>query len=256
MRTVSFLSAASIAVLVALAPAQAQQPGEPINPSLTPAPTGEGGPASAYAWAGGWFSNHYAGGYAGIMKALNDSDDLWSDGFSFRVDGSGGSYTYDSMGFNNINVDTYDVDAMIGYRAKVNKGMFSIYVGPTYQSHDNPDPAADIRGSEFGAKVLADISGPLADNLDGYAQGSFSTAFSTYSLTGRLLWHVSDTVWLGPQATLFGNNAPYSESTFGPYLKFNTNFGEIGVAAGYRHAYTSGHSDGYFATIYLGLPIQ
>ena len=31
---------------------------------------------------------------------------------------------------------------------------------------------------------------------------------------------------------------------------------EIGVAAGYRHVYTSGNSDGYFATIYLGLPIQ
>ncbi len=145
---------------------------------------------------------------------------------------------------------------MLGYREKVAKGTFSIYAGPSYAFHQNPDPAAGIRGTEWGGKVLAEYSAQLDMDLDGNMQGSYSTAFDTYSVAGRLLYRVSDTALIGPQVTLFGDNAPYQESTFGPFLKINTAFGEIGFSAGYRHVYTSGNSDGYFASAYLGLPIE
>lgn len=228
-----------------------------MSQSLAPAVTeGEYGSASAYAWAGIWFSNHYVGGYGGAIKALNETDDLWSDGWVLRFDVSGGDYRYDSIGFTDIRVGTLDTDVMVGYRKKIDKGTFSAYIGPSYAFHHNPDPAADIHGTEFGARILADYVAPLDDGVDGYVQGSYSTAFSTYSLAGRLLFRVSDTVWIGPQATLFGNNAPYQESTFGPVLKINTNFGEIGFSGGYRHVFTSGNPDGYFASAYLGLPIE
>lgn len=258
MRVFSVFSMALLASVAVIGPVRAQSTmDEPVSPSLSPAVTnGEAGAASAYAWAGIWFSNHYRGGYIGAMKSLNATDDLWADGFVLRVDASGGSYRYNSVGFTNIRVGTLNSDVMIGYRKKVGKGAFSAYVGPSYAFHQNPDPAADIRGTEFGAKFLADLSGPLDDDLDGRLQGSYSTTFSTYSIAGQLMFHVSDAVWIGPQATLYGNNAPYQESTIGPNLKFNTGFGEIGFAGGYRHVYTSGHSDGYFASVYLGLPIE
>ena len=257
MRISSVLSMALVASAALLGAAQAQSSGEPVSQSLAPAVTeGEYGSASAYAWAGIWFSNHYVGGYGGAIKALNETDDLWSDGWVLRFDVSGGDYRYDSIGFTDIRVGTLDTDVMVGYRKKIDKGTFSAYIGPSYAFHHNPDPAADIHGTEFGARILADYVAPLDDGVDGYVQGSYSTAFSTYSLAGRLLFRVSDTVWIGPQATLFGNNAPYQESTFGPVLKINTNFGEIGFSGGYRHVFTSGNPDGYFASAYLGLPIE
>ena len=60
---------------------------------------------------------------------------------------------------------------------------------------------------------------------------------------------------INTQATLFGNEAPYRESTFGAVMKVNAKFGEVGLSGGYRHVYTSGHSDGYFASAYVGIPI-
>ncbi|WP_214625345.1 cellulose biosynthesis protein BcsS [Sphingobium nicotianae] len=235
--------------------ALAQSTGETVNPSLPPvAAKTEAGTVSTYAWAGTWFSDHYLGGYLGAMKSLNATGDLWTDGFVLRGDVSGGSYRYDSTGFVNVRVGTLDSDVMLGYRKNVGKGAFSAYVGPSYAFHHNPDPAAALRGDEFGAKFLAEYSGSLAQNLEGSLQGSYRTTFSTYSLTGRLLYRVSDSAWIGPQATLFGNDSPFRESTFGGVLKINTKFGEIGVSGGYRHVYTSGNSDGYFASAYLGIP--
>lgn len=258
MRFSSLLSMALCVFAALIGSAQAQSSSEqPVTPSLTPGLTqGEAGPASAYAWAGLWFSNHYVGGYGGAIKALNETDDLWSDGWVLRFDASGGSYRYDSVGFSDIRVGTLDADVMVGYRNKVGKGTFSAYIGPSYAFHHNPDPAADIRGTEFGVKILADYSGSVDEDLDGYVQGSYSTTFSTYAFAGRLLYRVSDAVWLGPQITLYGNNAPYQESTFGPYIRVNTGFGELGFSGGYRHVYTSGHPDGYFASVVLGFPIE
>jgi hypothetical protein len=257
MRTLSAVSIAIVACAAFAGAAQAQSGAEPVSPSVAPTVfQGEPGSASAYAWAGTWFSNHYLGGYVGAMKALNETDDLWSDGFVVRFDASGGSYSYNATGFRNVDVGTLDADVMLGYRKRTGSGTFSIYAGPSYAFHQNPDHAADIRGTQWGAKFLAQYSAQLRDDLSGDIQGSYSTAFDTYSVAGQLLYRVSDQVWLGPQVTLYGNNAPYQESTFGPLMKIMTTFGEIGFSAGYRHVYTSGNPDGYFASVYVGMPIE
>lgn len=257
MRIFLFLSTAFFTATAFIVSAQAQSTEQPVNPSLTPTVTrGEAGPASAYAWAGLWFSNHYVGGYVGAIKALNETDDLWSNGWVLRFDASGGSYSYTSTGYNDLRIGTLDSDIMLGYRQKVGKGNFSAYLGPSYAFHQNPDPAADIRGTEFGMKIIADYTEPLDEDFEGYLQGSYNTAFSTYAFAARALYRASNTVSVGPQATLFGNKAPYQESTFGPYVKITTDFGEFGISGGYRHVYTSGNSDGYFASIYFGLPIE
>jgi hypothetical protein len=258
MRPISVLSTAFLGLVIWTAPAAAQTAAQPGSPAVTPTITrGEAGPASAYVWGGLWFSNHYLGGYVGGLKSLNETGDLWSDGWVLRADASGGRYTYSNLpGFRNIDVGTLDSDIMIGYRTKAAKGTFAFYAGPSYAFHQNPDPAADLRGTEFGAKFLAEYSGPLSDDLEGYAQASYNTSYSTYSMAGRVLHRFSDNVWAGGQATLYGNKAPYTESTFGPYVKIITSFGEVGISGGYRHVYTSGGSDGYFASIYVGLPLE
>lgn len=254
----SFTSyAAFVAGLAAAGIAHAQTSGEPASSSVSPSvPAAEGAPPAAYVWAGGWFSNHYAGGYAGGMKALNKDNSLWDDGFVVRLDVSGGRYTYNAPGFLDKNIGTVDADVMLGYRNNTDKGTFGVYVGPAYLTHDNSDPAASIRGSKTGAAVLAEYSNTINKNLEVYLQGRFATPFSTYSTTGRVLYKIADDVWLGPQVTLNGNDAPYKELTAGPFLKFNTHFGEIGFTGGYRHPMKSGNADGYFASVYFAVPIR
>ncbi len=257
MRIFPLLSMMLFTTAALIGPVRAQSTEQPVNPSLTPTVTrGDAGAASVYAWAGLWFSNHYVGGYIGAIKALNEADDLWSDGWVLRFDASGGSYSYNSIGYNDLRIGTLDSDVMLGYRQKIDKGTFAAYIGPSYAFHQNPDPAADIRGTEFGVKIMADYSAPLDEDFRGNLQGSYTTTFSTYAFAGRLVYRISDMVSVGPQATVFGNNAPYQESTFGPYMGINMGFGELGISGGYRHVYTSGNSDGYFASIYFGLPIE
>ena len=201
MRSFFTLSMTLCLSVIFTVPAHAQSTGESVNPSLPPVPTqADSGAASAYIWAGTWFSDQYFGGYAGGMKSLNATDDLWADGFVLRADVSGGRYRYDSPGFVNIRVGTLDADVMLGYRKNVGKGAFSAFVGPSYAFHHNPDPVADLRGDEFGAKFLAEYSGLLDPKLEGTLQGSYRTTYSTYAVTARMLYRASDTVWIGPQA--------------------------------------------------------
>lgn len=258
MRKIAMIPMAALNVAALMAPLHAQSREQnPVSTAATPViPVGEGGPAPAYAWAGTWFSNNYLGGYVGGMAALNEEHDLWSDGAVLRADLSAGRYEYNSAGFIDRHVRTIDAALLIGYRKKIGKGGVAIYAGPSYIEHHNPDPAADLRGDRFGGKVLAEYTTPIGQNFEWTLQGSFNTAYDTFSLAGRVVYHVSDSVWAGGQATLFGNEAPYRESTFGPLLKVNTSFGEVGFSGGYRHVYTSGHRDGYYASVYLGLPIN
>jgi hypothetical protein len=254
----SFTSyAALIAGLAVAGIAHAQASGEPASSSLSPSvPAVEGAPPAAYVWAGTWFSNNYVGGYGGVMKALNHDDSLWDDGFVVRLDASGGHYTYNAPGFSNVSVGTVDADVMLGYRKNTDAGNIGAYVGPSYLTHDNPDRAASIRGSQVGAAFLTEYANTFNKNLEVYLQGRFSTPFSTYSAAGRVLYKVVGDVWVGPEMTLYGNDSPYQEITVGPFVKLNTHFGEVGVSGGYRHPFKAGNADGYFASVYFSLPIR
>jgi len=255
---ISFTScAALIAGLAVTGIAHAQTSTGPASSSLSPSvPVVEGAPPSAYAWAGAWFSNHYAGGYGGAMKALNRDNSLWDDGFVVRLDASGGHYNYYTAGLSNVNVSTVDADVMLGYRKNTDIGNISAYVGPSYLTHNNPDPAAPIHGSKVGATFLAEYNNTVNKNLEFYLQGRFATPFSTYSAAGRVLYKVAGDVWLGPEVTLYGNNAPYQEISVGPFLKVNTHFGEVGFSGGYRHPVRAGNADGYFASVYFAVPLH
>jgi hypothetical protein len=249
--------AAFVGALAVAGVAHAQASGEPASPSLSPSvPVVEGAPPSAYVWAGAWFSNHYAGGYGGVLKALNRDSSLWDDGFVVRLDVSGGRYTYNTPGLSNVNVGTVDADVMLGYRKNTAIGNIGAYVGPSYVAHNNPDPAASIRGSKVGATFRAEYANTTNKNLEFHLQGRFSTPFSTYSADAQVLYKISGDVWLGPEVTLYGNNAPYQEISVGPFLKVNTHFGEVGVSGGYRHPVRAGNADGYFASVYFAVPIH
>lgn len=247
----------AIAFMIAVASGSAYaQTGSPSS-----APGGSGAPPLAYVWAGTWFSNHYDGGYVGGMTSLGNNN-LWGDGFVVRLDASGGQYNYPLGNGNTQNVPMYDASVMLGYRKRLdNASTLTVFFGPSVETHQNSDPNAAISGTEAGARVFVDYSNKLNANTEFDLQGGYASPFASYNTTARLIFQVAPKLWVGPQATLYGNRSPYQEETFGGYLKYAADFGDVGFSAGYRHpSITTAGSltkgDGYFASVYLGVPIK
>jgi hypothetical protein len=253
------LYAPAVALAAAMAlggAAHAQGNQEPTSPAVTPAvPVTEGAAPSGYAWAGGWFSNHYSGGYAGVLKALNADKSLYDDGFAVRGDISGGSYTYNAPGFVDRSVNVVDADVMAGYRHSTGIGNFSGYVGLAYVDHDNPDPSAQLRGSKTGLGLIGEYQNNPDKDTQVYVQARYASPFETWSGSARVLWKVTEKVWVGPQVAVYRNKT-YDEVSGGPFLKVDTGRGELGFSAGYRHPTKSGNADGYYATAYFALPLR
>lgn len=249
-------SAALIAGLALTGAAHAQGVEAAGNTSLAPAvPVTEGAPAEGYAWGGGWVSNHYDGGYAGLMEALNSQHSLWEDGAVLRADLSAGRYSYSAPGFVDKHVELFDGDVAVGYRKATASGTFGGYVGVAHISHHNNDPAASIRGSKTGVALLGEYSNTINKKFEVDLQGRYASPFSTASVSGQALWKMGDYAWVGPQVS-FVRNDSYKEMTVGPLVKVRTSFGEVGLSGGYRHALKSNGSDGYFASVYLAVPFH
>ena len=202
-------------------------------------------------WAGTGFANHFWGVYTGAVWAQNETKNLWIDGTLLRFDFAGGAYSYNSTAFPNTRVPTYAFDFLFGYRKKIGEGLLTGYIGPVYEEQDNPDPAASIRGGTGGVRGILEYSATIASNYQVYSQASYSTPFKTYYALGRVGFRPMASVWIGPEAQIFGIAGPYRESRVGGYLTFETALGEITFNGGYAHPLTVG-PDGYYAGIYLG----
>ena len=249
-----------------------------------PAPSGS-------PWLEGWTgfggTNNWYGGWAGFNYAFNHN--VWSDGLLLRAEGGAGHYDYPTTalpgGVSNV---TYDVGALLlGWR-RVLPGFIgqtttlSGYVGAEVQDHNNSDPTAAVRGTQWGVKFVGEMYTRLSQYQDFYGQATFSSAFDTWLLLARPGWlvpAVSGTeVWIGPDMSVFGNgqgwlvnashcpnagtsgtvgglgSCKYDEGRIGAFLHFIIPnvpvFGDWIVAGGYRKPLlTNGGPDGYYAQI-------
>jgi hypothetical protein len=235
-------------------PAQAQVVSTPLS-SPTPAantPTGTQGKAPWMdSWVGADFSNSYYGGYFGGVWALNDTRSLWVDGFVFRIDGGAGHYGYRTFAIPYVSVFTYAADIMAGYRTKVGEGLLTGYVGLIDVAHENPDPTAKIRGNHVGVRLLADYSVTFNDRVELYGQASYQSPFNSYFALARVGVHPFANLWIGPEAQIFGIDAPYQDARFGGYVKFDLGFGEVSANGGLVEPLTGGPA-GFYAGLFLG----
>ncbi len=244
---------AGLGCLLGALPATAQQSSSyPSSTPVVPAPRGSN---ALYIWTGANFTNSYAGGYAGFVAALNGN--LLSNGVIFRVEGSAGRYRYNSIAFPNIHVDTGGAAALVGYRTAMGPGWLTGYIGGVFETHRNPDPTAPLDGTEGGAKTIIEYFGSPTRDFRVFGQASYSTVYSTYSAFGRLGYGViSDKVWIGPEGSVYGNDAPYRHGRVGAFLGFDTSFGEVTFSGGYQKPWTTDAPDGYYATIHLGFALR
>lgn len=245
---------ALIAGLAIAGAANAQESAGTSSATIPGAPVTEGAPPSGYAWGGAWISNHYQGGYAGAVKALNAENSLYESGFAIRGDINVGEYGYNTSGLTDHEVGLVDADLMLGYRSSTEGGTLSAYVGVAYVDHDNSDPTAPLRGSETGLAVALEYQHTPNTQTEIQLQARYASPFETWSGSGRILWDVSDRFSIGPEVAL-SNNRDYSEVTIGPHLRVRAGAGELGFSAGYRHPTRTEDDDGYYASAYFALPI-
>jgi hypothetical protein len=178
--------------------------------------------------------------YDGILVALNG--DLGKDGFAIRAYGARVDFDLDPGDGRG-----YQADIMLGYLFNFRDLSASVFVGPDWQNIklSPDDPTAEVRGTEFGVRVSADLA--TADKLPYYLNlsGSYSSAFNTYWSRLRLGLN-RQALTFGPEFIAMGNDS-FDAQRVGGFAKFKLplipqrSF-EVTVSAG--HQFVSGSGNG------------
>jgi len=250
-------------------------------------------------WIGGGVQNNWQGGWAGVNYAFNHN--VWSEGLLLRAEGGGGHYDYTNTAIINgsqvgfVNVDYGTGALLLGWRhvlpgVGINT-LITGYVGAEVQNHNNPDPTAAVKGTQWGAKFIGEVYSRLSQYQDFFGQASFSFAFDTWQVVARpgflLPTMVPGTdVWIGPDMQVFGigqgwlvnaNSCPnaafntittggigsckYDEGKIGGFLHIVMPnlplYGDWLIAGGYRKPLlANGGPDGYYAQINMSFRFQ
>jgi outer membrane protein assembly factor BamA len=156
----------------------------------------------------------------------------------FRGFAGYGDYDYSDQTLGPIDGDMTLIDAMIGYMFVRDSGSLAIYIGGEYQNHDlTPDDIANqIRGSEYGFKVAADISA-ARNGFYFELGGSYSTAFDSYYSQARIGLDRKRFV-IGPEAGASGNK-DYDAQRVGGFLTLKRHLNayvpfDITLSGGYQ----------------------
>jgi len=194
-------------------------------------------------WFGGYDfvkgSNYY---FDGMIVALNG--DLSRDGFAVRAYGSRVDYDLDPGDGRG-----YQGDLMLGYL--FNRGRWSggVFVGVDYQDYKlkPDDPTSNVRGTEVGFAVAANVDtgreGPYYFSLN----GKYSTAFDSY--WGRVRTGLNrGRFTFGPEFIAFGDT-DFDAHRIGGFLTFDVKLIprmplEVTLSAGRQFVDSSGGGGG------------
>lgn len=157
--------------------------------------------------------------YIGVVHALNGN--LGSDGFLVRVFGGLGNYEYDttSVARGNVDTDLIQVDAGLGYQIYSGGMRVSVYASGAYEDHDQSpeDLNNPVRGDEFGFRGQAEVETLAGSPFYFGAIGSYSTAFDSYWVRGRVGADVGHGIVIGPEVYGFGNEG-FDQIRYGAFV--------------------------------------
>ena len=256
MRIPGIAAVAISAALMGASPSWAQSSGPVLFPGASQTIERSGAPPYLEGWWGIGASNTYFGGWVGAVVALNANRNVWDSGFVLRGEASVGQY--DHTAINASDVWTHGASWMFGYRQKIGDGSLTGYIGANYETHQNNDPFASIRGTEFGWKGLIEYSTLITPNMSLYGSGSYSTAFETLVLFGRVGFQVMPTIWIGPEASYFRNEAPYKEARYGGFIRFDEALwgSSLTLSGGWLNPLKSTDDDGWYAALNIGFALR
>ncbi|HET7681520.1 MAG TPA: cellulose biosynthesis protein BcsS [Xanthobacteraceae bacterium] len=214
----------------------------PPSPVIT-----SGTPPWMEAWLGFGITGDFRGASAGAVVPF--SGNSWTDGFRVRGEALVGQYSATSLTSDDVFV--HGASLMLGYRATVGRGAVTGYIGANYETHENDDRFATIRGTEVGVKGLLDYYVQITPYVDFYGMASYSTAYDTAVLFTRVGFKVVDTVWVGPETSYFQNEVPYREQRIGAFVRFDQIFAGTGMslAGGWLNPLSSTSDDGWYASL-------
>jgi hypothetical protein len=142
-------------------------------------------------------------GYGGFYFAPAS---LNKDGFIVRLFVSGGRERYDA-GSKRFNTDIVRASPLAGWRFKQGGFEIKLFAGPELENRRfDPDvPAAKLRGTQFGARVAAELwwePDQLTMFASSFSKGTIANAWSVRGATG---WRVPELFWAGPEISASGD---------------------------------------------------
>lgn len=177
-----------------------------------------------------------------VTTAVNR--DIDKDGFLLRAEGTLSLYTYSDVP-TNIDGVQWEGSALVGYQIVRDKVSYSAFVGVDYQSFTltPPDTGNPVRGDRAGVIFAAEAETDEEKSFYGDLRGSYSTAFNTYFVRGRVGWklgggEVSNRIAVGPEVSASGNN-DFNSQGVGAFVYLPVKYdkhaiGYLIAAAGYQ----------------------
>lgn len=145
--------------------------------------------------------------YGGTVFGL--SGDLYKNGFLLRTQGVIADYDYHAGSPLNTKVDADDrsLDVMLGYQWIFSNWSAIAYLGYEVRNvHLSPaDLNNSVRGGTDGFKIAAELETSDESPLYGSLEGSYSTAFNSYYVEGRVGYNMK-TVIFGPESSVYSDD--------------------------------------------------
>lgn len=187
--------------------------------------------------------------YTGVTIAPF-SDDIYSDGWRFRMAAGYGQYRYDAAMpvstpcgpplysrcayQHRTGRGTYAyTEALVGYHMRLGELTAKAFGGAIFASHghDLIPRDDDLAGTEIGAKGVIELWLNLGTTAWTSLDASFTTAHDTLAARWRLGWRALPTLSIGPELR-FDENAGGSASRAGAFIRYEWLGGELSLAGG------------------------
>jgi hypothetical protein len=218
----------SASVLLACAPLSAQA--ADLTGSIVTSPD------SAPSQWGQWFAGatvlpNTISSYVGGSYAFNQN--FAQDGFVLRGSASGGEYSYLRTPSQRQRVPFQNGDLSVGYQTYANGVHITVSLGANVENDNNGDPTAVVKGTKWGVKGQADIYAPLGGSFYAYGQASYSTAWSSFALYGKIGYRLTDALSIGPEVSGLGD-INWDCAHAGAFLSYSLSAStDVGLSGGY-----------------------
>jgi len=159
------------------------------------------------------------------------------DGLVFKVVATRGRYRYRSGALGDAPVEAvmFAASAMPGARFTRNGVSASIYAGFDYQVHllSPYDPGNEVQGRKTGVRIALDLWYQPMPAMMTALSGTLSTIGSSYALRAAAGWRILDSVFVGPEALIYGG-ATHRQVRVGAHITgLNLLWCDVQAAIGY-----------------------
>lgn len=137
---------------------------------------------NTFAWAGFDATNSSYALYTGAYTALSGQDIYSENGWLLRGSAGFGEFDYNSDTGDDVNVNAYGGDIMLGHSFFFEKGNVNLFAGGgvEYRNKSSDDPAEDNNETNYSLRLNVDTYFRPYEDIIVLGLGSYSTAETGY----------------------------------------------------------------------------